>query len=198
MLAKAGKVGIAFRYNPQLLSKEELEGIFVGRTRELKELITALQTTAQDEVPQHVLLTGSRGMGKTTLLHRLALEIRKTLALIGRWLPLTFPEEQYKVSTLGEFWLNVFDALADCLEHSKELADELANIDRSVQRLKSLPLGEQEKQALEVIEAFIKRQRLGLVLLVDGSDGLFSSLENADPDKRATKKAACCGVCALC
>jgi DNA-binding MarR family transcriptional regulator len=188
MPAKAEKAGIAFRYNPHLLSETELEGIFIGRAFELKELITALQTTAPDAVPQHVLLTGPRGMGKTTLLHRLALEVRNTPALIGRWLPLTFPEEQYKVSTLGELWLNVLDALADCLERLGKLAPEQMEIDRIVQRLKAMPLDEREKQALDAVKAFIARQNVGLVLLIDGSDGLFSSLENSDPDKRTTKK----------
>lgn len=187
-MPEAEKTGIAFRYNPQLLSEEELKGIFVGRDLELKELVAALEKADPDAAPQHVLLTGPRGMGKTTLLYRLALEVRNTPALLGRWLPLTFPEEQYKVSTLGEFWLNVLDALADCLARLGKLAPEQAQVDCIVQRLAVLPLAEREEQALEAIKGFIARQKVGLLLLIDGSDRLFSNLESADPDKRNAGK----------
>ena len=185
-MPEAKKSGIAFRYNPQLLSEEELKGIFVGRDAELEELLAALRTANPNAAPQHVLLTGPRGMGKTTLLYRLAVEVRNTPALLERWLPLTFPEEQYKVSTLGEFWLNVLDALADCL--GKLAPEEAEELDRIVQRLAVLPLEAREKEALDAIKAFIVRQKVGLLLLVDGSDGLFSNLESADPDKRKVGK----------
>jgi DNA-binding transcriptional ArsR family regulator len=175
--------GIAFRYNPQFLSDAELEGIFVGRDRELQELKQNLLDASPEQVPQHIILTGQRGIGKTTLLHRVALEVRKDPALGAHWLALTFPEEQYTVSTLAEFWLNVLDALVDCLGRRGILESEQAELDRAITRLQALSLPEREKQALATIEQFIAVQHKGLLLLVDGTDAVFERLENADPKK---------------
>jgi len=182
--------GVAFRYNPHLLSDAQLKGIFVGRERELQELKQALQEISPQKVPQHILLTGRRGMGKTTLLYRLSLEIRETPELDEHWLPLTFPEEQYTVSTLAEFWLGVLDALADRLEREKAPKAELEELDRAIARLQALPIEQREEQALEKIEQIIAQGGKGLVLLVDGSDLLLSNLENAETGRDKGKKGA--------
>ena len=88
--------GIAFRYNPQFLSDKELGAIFIGRKRALQELETCLRESSPKQVPQHILLTGPRGMGKTTLLHRLALQVREDKALAAHWLPLTSKEKSLR------------------------------------------------------------------------------------------------------
>jgi tetratricopeptide (TPR) repeat protein len=174
------KQSIAFRYNPQLLTEKALADIFVGREHELQAMIKALTKTTPETVPQHILLTGARGMGKTTLLHRLAQLVRKTPALAARWLAPTFPEEQYKVASLADFWLNALDALADDLGRLPRLASEQQVLDREIECLQKLPLAEREEKALQTLLDFLERQDKGVVLLVDGTDRLFSALEKAD------------------
>jgi len=53
-----------------------------------------------------------------TLLRRIALAVNEDPELSTQWLPLTFPEEQYNISDLGDLWLNCLDALGDALEQS--------------------------------------------------------------------------------
>jgi hypothetical protein len=50
------------------------------------------------------------------LLRRLAYAIEEEPMLREVWLSLTFPEEQYNIARLSDFWLNCTDALSDLLE----------------------------------------------------------------------------------
>ena len=104
------------KYNPHLWTTDQLRAIFVARQRELADLTQTLGTQPDTEVCQHCLLVGARGMGKSTLMQRLALAVEDSPALHAAWLPLRFPEEQYTVSNLAQFWANVLDSLADALE----------------------------------------------------------------------------------
>ena len=49
-------------------------------------------------------------MGKSTLMQRLALAVDDDAELRTHWLALRFPEEQYTVNTVGQFWANVLIA----------------------------------------------------------------------------------------
>jgi Flp pilus assembly protein TadD len=97
----------AVKYNPHLWGPDELRSIFVVRIQELHDLVERLRATPDGGVPQHILITGARGMGKTTLLRRLALAVEDDPELSARWVPVTFPKEQYTVSTLAELWRNL-------------------------------------------------------------------------------------------
>ena len=59
-------------------------------------------------------------MGKSTLLHRVALAIEDEPEYEKTWLPVRFPEEQYTVGTLAELWSNVLGAVSDALERAME------------------------------------------------------------------------------
>ena len=104
------------KYNPHLWGPEDLKAIFVARQRELAQLTQAIRDAEPTSCPQHILLIGQRGMGKTTLLQRIALQVEEDKELSKGWLALRFPEEQYTVSNLAELWGNVLGALADALE----------------------------------------------------------------------------------
>ena len=90
-------------YNPHLLSKQELIDTFAAREGLLQRLLEALRTTPSDGTPQHHLLLGQRGMGKTMLLRRLQFAIEDDADLVKSWLGLSFPEEQYNVASLADF-----------------------------------------------------------------------------------------------
>jgi len=63
-----GGLGAAAKFNPQLWKPDELRAIFVVRQAELAELVRRLEQATPGTPPQHVLITGHRGMGKSTLL----------------------------------------------------------------------------------------------------------------------------------
>ena len=64
-------------YNPALLTDDQLKRSFVARTRELNDLLAVIRNQPQKGSFQHVLIVGSRGMGKTMLGLRLLLAVRE-------------------------------------------------------------------------------------------------------------------------
>ena len=181
-------MGVAVKYNPHLWSDDELRDIFVVRQEQLQELIDRIRSTSSDITPQATLLVGARGMGKTTLLRRLAVAIRENPDLDKLWLPLTFPEEQYTVSTLAEFWRNVLDSLIDALEHSGETHPEVAELDRRVREISDAAITDQASQALSVITEWCETHQRRLILLIDSTDLLLESLRNtASPSTNKRK-----------
>ena len=103
-------------YNPATQSSEALKRGFIVRLDVLDALLCVLRVETAQSSAKHQLLIGQRGMGKTTLLYRLALAIREDATLHRLWLPLNFQEEQFNVTDLSVFWRNCFDALIDAAE----------------------------------------------------------------------------------
>jgi tetratricopeptide (TPR) repeat protein len=167
--------GIAV-YNPGILSDEELKRYFVARLPLLEHLLDGLRREEPGKSPQHRLIVGTRGMGKTTLLHRLALAIEEDDGLSKAWLPLNFPEEQYNIARLSDLWVNCLDALADTLEQAgKETL--FSELDRTID---NLPDEEQKRAgaALENLLGFAERLGKRLLLLIDNLDIVLDRLSD--------------------
>jgi tetratricopeptide (TPR) repeat protein len=173
-------LGATVKYNPQLWCGDELRAVFVARMRELEEIVGRIRGTGQGRTPQHILITGARGMGKSTLLHRIALAVSDDAELPRHWLPLVLPEEQYTVATLAELWFNVLGVLADTLERENAFSAELSRLDQEVARIKKLALAAQESETLALLLDWVKRNGRRLLLLVDSTDQLFGSLSSGE------------------
>lgn len=98
-------------YNPGFLSDDELGASFCVRTSEFASIVETLQENTGNS-NQHAIVIGSRGSGKTSLLLRVALEVRRNAELAGRLRPVVFAEESYSVGTCGEFWLECLARVA--------------------------------------------------------------------------------------
>ena len=102
-----------FAYNPHLLSDRELKQVFIARQATLNSIVSDISRSDEAAPPAHHLVIGQRGMGKSTLLRRLGVELRTT-DLAKRFIPLNFAEEQHvEIDRLSRFWLNCLDSLAD-------------------------------------------------------------------------------------
>ncbi len=178
--AFGGALNAAIKYNPHLWGADELRAIFVVRQTDLANIMEAVRDAPADAVPQHMLICGHRGMGKSTLLRRIALAVNDDPALAAQWLPLNFPEEQYTVRTLTEFLLNLLDVLADTLEQAGAEPDELAGIDQKIAEISALPADQAESAALDYLTQWVKAHGKGLLLLVDSSDMLLNSLAQGE------------------
>src|SRR5690242_13599370 len=99
-------------HNQNTLNDEDFVAAFVARHDVLETLLRRLRTME----PPHCVLIGPRGMGKTSLLRRIAIAINREEDLRERYVPLNFREEQYNVLTLGDFWRNCGEALAGWAE----------------------------------------------------------------------------------
>lgn len=104
---------VANIYNPQNQSKEELIEGFVVRQQLFKKLYKAIKEAKMETPEQHYLMLGRRGMGKTTLLLRLAYEIENDPDLNGWLIPLVFNEEEYGIRGLFKFWERVMELLEE-------------------------------------------------------------------------------------
>lgn len=162
-------------YNPRLWQANEVRAYYVARPGLLSRIVDDLKREDASNRPQHRLIVGLRGMGKSTLLRRLAVAIEDDAQLNADWLPLSFPEEQYNVATLSDFWLNCLDALSDLLESRGQIA-ESENLDQEVKKLDRKD-GEGALNAL--LRSSAKMQRR-LVLLVDNIDLVFARIKDED------------------
>jgi tetratricopeptide (TPR) repeat protein len=171
--APEGGFAAISKYNPHLWSADQLRAIFVARQQELADLTQSLRSTPIDSVGQHALLVGARGMGKSTLMQRLALAVEDDVQLRSAWLPLRFPEEQYTVNTLGQFWANVLGSLADALE--RQGADS-AHLDDTAERIAQLPAKEQAAACLQAINSCADERGQRLLMLVDNTDLLLHNI----------------------
>ena len=181
------QIGAAIKYNPHLWGPEELRAIFVARKKELQQILDSIAKTEPQTIPQHILITGHRGMGKSTLLQRVALAIDEDVTLSQIWLPLRFPEEQYTVSTLAELWSNVLGALADTLDEKGECDH---GIDALLETLDQMPKEQREQQALDFIQLWCDKQQRRLLLLMDSSDLLLANLSHSGKNKKVNAGAS--------
>ena len=174
-------IAAAAKYNPHLWSAEELRAIFVARQNELASILQSLRTASVKTAPQHLLITGQRGMGKSTLLQRVALAVEEDTTLRQTWMPLRFPEEQYTVSSPAELWANVIGALADAVERR---GIPTVEIDKELARLAHLPAAQREDASLAWLHQWCIDNNRRLLLLMDSTDLLFANLAGGDASKR--------------
>ena len=100
------------KYNPGVHGDQELVDGFAVRHHNL-ELILEVIRENTDASNQHLLIVGPRGSGKTTLVRRVAAEIRRDPDLEAVWYPIVFAEESYLISSPGEFWLETLFHLGE-------------------------------------------------------------------------------------
>ncbi|MGB1012808.1 MAG: ATP-binding protein, partial [Nannocystaceae bacterium] len=175
---KNPSVGVAM-YNPQLQGKHELMHAFVAREPLLKRFVTSLHRELGGQ-PQHHLIVGARGMGKTTLLLRLRYAIEDDPELAAHDIGLTFPEQQANIASLADLWLNAVDASATWLEDAGHTA-WVAELDRQASDIRALPSpGERRRLALQLLCRLAKRLGRRLILLVDNLDRVLDQLGDTD------------------
>ncbi|MGR0481409.1 MAG: tetratricopeptide repeat protein [Candidatus Electronema sp. V4] len=162
-------------YNPALWSREELKDYFVARTELLDRIVADLGQEQPGGPCRHRLILGLRGMGKSTLLRRIGIAVEEDTELGKCWLPLTFPEEQYNISTAADLWRNCLDAFCDLLEERgrKDEADALDKVVDAVEDALARLLAEADKLGCR------------LLLLMDNMDLILERLKGEQEQLRA-------------
>ena len=169
------------KYNPGFLTDDEIIESFCVRTSEFESIIECLRETTGNS-NSHSLVIGPRGSGKTHLLLRVAVEVRRDETLAGLF-PVVFPEESYEVSTCGEFWL-------ECLGH---LAEQAPPDERESLRLtyNDLRTGQDDQvladRCIGVLLDFADRHQKRLLLIVENLNMLFSDMGDPDAGWRLRK-----------
>ena len=169
------------KYNPGFLTDDEIIESFCVRTSEFESIIECLRENTGNS-SSHSLVIGPRGSGKTHLLLRVAVEVRRDEALAGLF-PVVFPEESYEVSTCGEFWL-------ECLGH---LVEQSPTGERDTLRLtyNDLRTGQDDRvladRCIGALLDFADRHQKRLLLIVENLNMLFSDMGDPDAGWRLRK-----------
>ena len=162
------------KYNPGFLSDSEIVASFCVRNAEFESLLESLHAS-DGNANVHSLVIGPRGSGKTHLLLRVAAEVRRDDRL-SEFYPIVFAEESYEVATVGEFWL-------ECLNHLAEQAPEVERADLRLSYNDLRTTADDRDLAgrcLGTILDFADRHAKRLLLMVENLNMLFADI--ADPD----------------
>lgn len=163
-------------YNPAILDDNEFMEGFVARHELTERLLSRLREITPKNVARHLLLIGQRGMGKTSMLRRLALGVSQDADLSTVLIPLTFREEQYNVHNLHVFWCNCLDALGDYLEKIGR-HDQATQLDLEVGKLASKGSDSDGAAACALFKEWCNKEGKRPLLLVDNIDLIFSGLK---------------------
>ena len=173
----------ARKYNPGFLSDEELVASFCVRTHEFESLMEMLRDCTGNS-NRHQIVIGPRGSGKTSLLLRIAAEVRRDPDLATGFFPVVFAEESYEVATAGEFWLECLARLAN----QAPPRDDAPDLHRTLADLRTIQddqlLGE---RCLAAVLDFSEREGKRLVLMVENLNMMFRDMMDPDAGWRLRK-----------
>ena len=171
------------KYNPGFLTDDELVASFCVRTHEFESLIESLSACTGDS-NQHQIVIGPRGSGKTSLLLRVAAEVRRDTDLAAGFFPIVFAEESYEVSTAGEFWLECLGRLADQAPEREDAPDLHATLValRAIHDDRTLA-----ERCLAALLDFADREGKRLVLVVENLNMMFRDMMDRDAGWRLRK-----------
>jgi tetratricopeptide (TPR) repeat protein/predicted transcriptional regulator len=173
----------ARKYNPGFLTDDELVAAFCVRTKEFDSIIETLHENDGNS-NQHLIVIGPRGSGKTSLLLRVAVEVRRDIDLSSRMFPITFAEESYEVGTCGEFWLECLDRLA----RQAPQADSAAALRRTWEDLRLVQDDQSlAERCLGALLDFADHNGKRLVLLVENLNMMLGDMMDPDSGWRLRK-----------
>lgn len=159
-------------YNPALLPADVLLAEYTARLPLLETLLGIVRGNAPGHPPQHALLIGARGMGKTTTLWAVAHRIARDAKLAAQWQPVVFDEESRRVGDLADFWLESI--------RQWEFATGDTAPDRAGRLLTENP-PDIEDRAFQDFTGLVHRSGKRVLLLIDNLNDLFSSIRDAAP-----------------
>lgn len=159
-------------YNQDRVDDATFIANFVARHAEFDSLLASLRANAKGGAARHEIIVGARGMGKTSLLRRIAIAIGEDEELSRIFVPLRFREEQYNVISLAAFWRNCCDALAEWCEGAAQ-PDLAKRLDAAIETGDAQTL---EAAFLDACKSLGRRA----VLLLDNLDLILDNLKDDD------------------
>jgi len=162
-------------YNPALLPPERVALSHSLRRPLAERLLALLRRIGHAGAPQHQLVLGGPGSGKTMLLRAVQSAIGSDPELSQRWLPLTFAEAQWDVARPADFWVNSLDYLVIALQRAGN-NDHASAIEG---KIAALPSDEDARTnaALAILTNASEDLGKRFVLLVDTLDVVLERLK---------------------
>ncbi|MEW7009972.1 tetratricopeptide repeat protein [Lentilitoribacter sp. EG35] len=167
-------------YNPSLQNDDDFLKGFVARTRVAEILFQRLNEIPQKGLASHFLFFGQRGMGKSSMLKRISIELSRNTDLGEKFFPLKFREEQYNIHSLDVFWENCIDSMSDWFEETGKPSTSITIDKRITQENKD------DLSPEEFFRYWCKHVGKRPVLLLDNLDIVLSGLN--DDEQWALRK----------
>lgn len=159
-------------YNPALLSKDELKSTFIARKTTFDELVDHIAKHKPGEPCRHLIIVGSRGMGKTTLGLRVLYEIEDNSTFCSNWQPVLFNEESYEICDAADFWLASLSHLSHAVNDNtwSEYSEKMVASEPDSVRL--------EAYALDALNEYYEETKKRVILFVENIDSLFEQFKS--------------------
>ncbi len=167
-------------FNPLSQKESDFLASFVARQTTLDFFLKQLRLLPAGQPARHHLIVAPRGFGKTALLRRIAIGVRKDDDLCSRFIPLSFREEQHNVISLDVFWRNCLQSLMEAREDEGAPQSELDALDAAwAAHMPRQALTRDEQDGEPAWQALHEHcERLGRrpLLLIDNLDTLLAGL----------------------
>jgi len=158
-------------HNPALLPADVLLAEFTARRPMLETLLGVVRSNKPGHPPQHCLLIGARGAGKTTTLWAVAHSLDRDVRLSRRWQPVVFDEESRRVGDLADFWLEAIRQWEHVTQDSSGRAQRL---------LEEAPADIEGRAQRTFMELVVQSGKRAL-LLIDNLNDLLGSIHDPEP-----------------
>ena len=163
-------------FTPGLHSPEELSATFVIRKDKFSQILESVKSDRSKVSPQHFLIVGATGTGKTTLLLRLFFEIKDDPDLKTFVLPVLLDGGVLVIRTPAEFWTELIAALA---EEYGAYAELIQITDEST------------TEPFELLRRRLREQGVRLLLFVDNLREILGKLSEDDRTVLSLTLSAC-------
>lgn len=161
-------------FNPSNQSGEELKRNFCIRKKEFQRLFKKVKEDSMQGVPQHFIIQGVRGSGKTTILLRLYYDIKQEQTLNTWLIPLIFNEEQYSVNRLFKFWEEVAKELEAESDDYYGLLDKMQDSDA---------IDTYEEHCYETLFTELKAHKKKVCILIDNIGDFLNKLTKKEQQR---------------
>lgn len=173
-----------YYFNAHTKTDDDVVETFIVRKNILSRILQQVEIGVKGKLQKHFLISGSRGMGKSTLLRRLEIAMQNESESC-HLLPILFPEEQYNIDRLSKFWLNSLDALADNFEEENNF-EETNLLDKLIEELTDLKDETKVSQrACDYLQEVCRKYRRQPVFLIDNFDILFDGISKEQRENLA-------------
>ncbi len=158
-------------YNPSLLTPDELLAEFTARQALLESLLAVVRSNRAGQSPQHCLIIGARGMGKTTTLWAIHHRVNRDPQLAAAWQPVVFDEESRRIGDLADFWLEAIRQWEHAVGSREAQAD----------RLLEQAAADIEDRARETFLKLVDARGRRALLLIDNLNDVLGAIRDPEP-----------------
>ena len=163
-------------YNPGEKRKDDLINEFVIRKREFENIFNDIKSSKMEHSEQPYLLVGQRGSGKSTLIQRLRYAIEDDPQLSSWLIPITFTEEQYNITELGDLWIRI----AEYLEDYHDIPGIVSEMEKQFES--KAP----EAKQFDVLTRYLQDHKKKIIIFIDNIGDLLKKFKDIEVKRLRT------------